>query len=797
MSKLVPVSPLLQKALASVKSAVDAGKLPPSLLAGELGISGTTIWANDVQSESNAALIHQAAYGRAGSRAWGEWEKLLRTDEAVTKAVEFTKSQIRDARVDVKEASEDSDVPEAERKKHADFVRWNLLEALEPGWAEVSQQMCGGSLVNGFAVHEIVIAPCRHKLLPGGSGYRVAKLAERLPSSIHVNGWVEEEVPMLDELGAPILGPDGKPMTTVDLVAIKQWGPRAGKWMQLDLPADKVLLTTWNRSGNNYLGFSAFRSVWYLCRIREHLLRVLGIGSVREALGVPVAQMDKDVKLTPKSQRALQRFLANMVYHENASIVLPAGVKLEFLFSQGANKGMVLDAWKELGVHVLGQLQAQQMALGLSNTGSRSVGQIHDQVADAFALGVIANITGTINGTGQRRYTGLVRKLIDANFGPQPAYPTVTLTPRQAKLPADQFANAVKTMKDGGAITVWSHEDENNAREKAGLRLISQEDFDAAEQKKQESALKLAQQTAPGTEPDDGKPKPGFPPKPPAKARASAGWQPRRPLRASEQHLDLPGIVDFLDGGKERFERGVKPLVVEMLTRALPDVRTAMADGRIDNGELASVKLDTSRLEAFIGKFLAGCRAEGFRHCVGEMNRARKHLGASEEDDPAFPPPDPSPPDADPKTDQLLTAERKRLARKMAQRLSDALESVAIDVLRTGGEPEEVVSDVVADQVESKSLQSDAGSVMTRAFNMGREQFADEYGDQIDSAEISAVLDENTCDYCDSMDGTELEFGSSQEEALTPPLRQCEGRGKCRCIKVFNFKNPGFTTVDE
>jgi hypothetical protein len=789
----LPLTPGLQKALASVKVAVDGGKLPPAQLFGELGISGTTIWAGDVQSESNVDLIHQLAYGRAGSRSWGEWEKLLRTDEAVAKAIEFTKAQIRDARVDVKEASDDSDVSPADRKRHADFVRWNLLEALEPGWAEVSQQMTGGSLMNGFALHEVVMAPCKHKLLPGGSGYRVAKLAERLPSSIHINGWVEGEVPLLDADGT-VVG------SGIDLVAIKQWGPKAGKWFQTELPADKVLLTTWNRSGNNYLGFSAFRSVWYLCKIREHLLKCLAVGSVREAVGVPVATMDREVKLTPKSQRALQKFLANLVYHENASAVLPAGVNLSWLYSPAANKGHVLDAWKELGVHVLGQLQAQQMALGVSGTGSRAVGQVHDQVADSFALGVIANITGTINGQGSRPYTGLVRKVVDANFGPQSAYPIVTMTPRQAKLSADLFATAVSTLKTGGAITVWTHDDENTAREKAGLRLVSEEDFEAAEQKKQDMQQQMFdQQQKLGGDPEDPKkPKPGFPPKKDAakrKARASAGWQPRRPLRASEQHVDYPSMIDFLDGGKERFERMVKPAVTEMLVAALPDVRTAMKDGRIDSGELASVKLDTSRLEKLIGKFLESCRAEGYRHVGEEMKRSRKHQGASEEDELDFPGPAATPPDT--QTEQLLTTERKRLARKMATRLGDALESTAIDVLRTGGEPEEVVSDVVKDQVESKSLQADAGGVMTRAFNMGREQFADEYGDSIESAELSAVLDDNTCDYCDSMDGTELEMGSSQEESLTPPLRQCEGRGRCRCVKVFNFKKPGFEPVDE
>lgn len=802
MGKRLQLTGASKAVFAAVQQAMAQNRLPSQIQTtigtAEIGVSGTTIWAGDVQSESNVELIYQLAYGRAGSRVWGQWEKAFRTDESVAKSIEFTKAQIRDARVDVTEPSEDDQPDRKAAKVQTDFVRWNLMNALDPGWSETAQQMTGSMLVNGFSLHEVVMAQCKHRLLPGGTGYRIAKLAERLPSSIQPNGWIEKNG---------------------ELVSIKQWGPKDGAWLQPTLPSDKVLLATWNRNGNNYLGFSAFRSVWYLVKIREHLLKVLAIGAVRESVGVPTATMDKGVQLTPKSRKALQKFLGNMVYHENASVVLPPGVKLDFLYSPGANKGHLVEAWEKLGVHIQGQVQAQQMSLGTNGTGSRAVGQVHDASADAFALGVIANITRVINGSGYsnnedgmqetcppRPYEGLIRKLVDANFGPQPAYPTFTMVPRQAKLGPTDFATAAAAMKTGGLITVWTIDDENTAREKLGLGAVDEDDFEDAKQTKADAATAMQQALAKQPAPlaPGQKPPPGVKPanedeeepqtSAPKKLKASAAFTPRRPLRASEQNLALGEMQDFLDGGKDKFEKGVKPIVAGMLASALPDVRSAMKDGRIDNGEMSRVKLNTARLEKFIGSFLSDCRDEGYRHVGMEYTKSAKaHAmkGASEEED-DFNPPDPTPPEPSTKEQQLLTAQRKQLANRMASRLKDQLEQTAIDVLRTGGEPEEVIGDVMKDSVEGNTFKGDAGSVMTRAFNMGRQEFANKYSDDIDSAELSSVLDDGTCDYCESMDGTELDFGSANEASLTPPLRDCEGRGRCRCIKVFNFKKPGF-----
>lgn len=792
MSARPPLTRQTRAALDAVKKAMDSGKLPSPQVRRELGITGTTNWFGDILAESNSKLIHELAYGQAGTRTWGEYERIFRTDEAVAKSVEFSKAQIRDARPSVEEPPEELMKDRAKAKAITDFVRWNLLHAMSPGLQTVAQQQTEGLLIPGFVLHETVFAQCSTPLLPGGTGYKLAKLAERLPVSIHpTNGWIEK---------------DG------ELSAVRQQGQlRDGVGFgEVVIPADSLLLATWNRKGNNYLGFSPFRPTWYHCKIREQLYSIVGISQIRESAGIPIAEVEKGVKLTQAQQKKLQRLLANLVPHENASAVLPAGVTLKWLFSPGANKGHVMQTIRELGIEIMGQVQAQQMALGLNETGSRSVGEVHDKVADAFALGIIATLESVWNGDGQgyegRPYTGVIRKLVDMNFGPQEAYPHLTWTLKQAKLKPTDYANAVKTLRDGGVITVHTIEDENAARERVGDRPVTEEEFEEAKKEKAEAAAQMAEQLGglqksgpPAPKPGGGKEKEEA--KPPAQARrkGAGGFQPRRPLRAAELKLELGGMADFFDSQRDYFERNVRPMVVEMLTRTVPDVKAAMKDGLVEHEEIATLPLDMARIERFIGEFLERARGEGWRHVAREaMKDVQRTRTAAEEEDDTFPPPRETPPSPDAETARLLEAQRKRLVRQMEARLRAALEETAIDVARTGGSADEVVADVVSDQVQTSALKGDAGGVLTKAFNMGRAEFAEKYSDSIEAVELSSILDDGTCGPCESMDGTEFEFGSSEYERNTPPLRVCDGRNRCRCLYVFSFKGGGgFKPVDE
>jgi hypothetical protein len=249
---------------------------------------------------------------------------------------------------------------------------------------------------------------------------------------------------------------------------------------------------------------------------------------------------------------------------------------------------------------------------------------------------------------------------------------------------------------------------------------------------------------------------------------------------------------------------------VAALVRAEPAIKKAMADG--DPSDVSEVPLDFSRVAAAVGAFVEKCRAEGYAQVQAEKRRGNGKAIAdarangsqaqapvarlAEEDDKR----DDSPPDASPeaaptppsRTSQVLEAQKKALAKRMEQRLRAELEREAIDVIRRNGDEADVVAETVQGQLDTGAFKADASSVLTKAWNMGRDEFIQERGDEVESAEYSAILDSANCEPCQSMDGTMFDDITSDDylEAL-PPFRECEGGDRCRCTMVFVFKKDG------
>lgn len=728
----------------------------------EVGITGTPNFSGQLLTEQNSRLSHTKAFGLPGVQTWGEWEKARKTNPFVAMALDFVTAPIRDARTDVRPADESS-----EARRIADFVKWNLTEALEPSLPTFLEQAARNMLGDGFAFAERVFTVQERGVI-GGQGHVLTKLADRLSRSVHENGWIER---------------DG------DLAAIRQQGPRndgSGSWVTVEVPAEKILLFSWQRRGNDYQGVSAFRPVWKLIAIQEMLQKVFAISSQREAAGIPVAEIAAGSPMTVGDKEKLEEFLANMVFHEAASAVLPAGVTLKWLFSPAANKGHVIQAWRDIGLAILQSLQAQQMILGTQDTGSRSVGEVHQRASTIYVQSVVAALEQVFNGVGSRKYTGVIRQLVDLNFGPQKAYPKLAITLQRAELAAGELATAAKTGVDAGLLTV-THADENAFREKLGFEPIDEVDRAALIDTKQALARDIANaqkdkaDSLDETDEEVPEAKPTAP-EPHRAHRASAQrtpWEPTRPLRDIEKHVAFFEIASFLDDSKLTFEREAKPAIVEMLVRAQGAITEAMRDG--DPSEVAELQLDTSRLERVIDSFLVRVRKEGTKQVKSELARARptRPMRAAADGDER----DEVPSTDVEENDAVVVAQRKALVRRMTNRLRSELETEALDALRTGDDAEEVVLRTVSKQLETGAFQADAGICTTRIFNLGRDEAARLMG--ASQVEYSAALDSATCSPCQGADGKRADVGSDEHDELLPPNRDCDGRDRCRCLLVY------------
>lgn len=711
------------------------------------GVSGTANFSGRLQVERNEKLRDQLAYGRAGSTEWGEWEEIRRTNPWVAAAVEHVASPIQDAAVNVETAKTHPNPALAQLQ--ADLIRWNFTEVLDFG--SIRGRSADGMLSTGFSLWEYAWAT-----RPKDGAWYIKTLEERLPNSLAMNPWIENE--------------------RGELVAVEQNAPGpGGTWLSGEkarLPSSQLLRFTWKQTGRNYAGFSAFRPVWYIAaRLQPELLRLIGVTYQREGAGVPVAYAD-DAKtpLTPEQRAQLLELMANLVYHENASVVMPPGWNVQWVFSTGANKGHVIQAWRDLGIVVLQQCAAQQIALGTSDTGSRSVGEVHDARSLAFVRSVSSTLVVQLN--------ALVKRIIEATWGPQEAYPEVKLTLKRAELPPVERVGALATAKSGGLLS-WTTNDENALREELSMAPVSEAERAAS------APLPMA---VPGMPPGASPlppPAPGRAAPPAGELKASVQWEPWRALRASEKRTDFVRIDEYLSTRREAFEKSVKPIVVEMLASAAGAISAAMVDG--NPSEVAGLKLDTQRLEEAVGKYLSEVRAKGGEFAKAELKRGtgeklaeerRTITGAAEEED------DKGASEAKDDADELEEAQQVALVRRMTSRLRSELETEALDVVRLGGTAMDVVSRTITNQLETGAFRADAGAVTARIFNVGREEAARILGG-VSRVEYSAILDSRVCSSCRSMDGRQADFGTDAHDALVPPNRDCDGGANCRCLLVF------------
>lgn len=740
---------LLRPHRSLLTAAAVASSSAPAIPLHPVGIVGGGNFTGRLQTvEPNELLREQRGYGRAGTQVIGEWADLALTNPYVTAGLDFICGPIADARIDI-EADEEN--PLAVRQ--AEFLRWALEKKFRLS-AHIDTA-ARGMLLSGFSLFEprAILTPCP---VLGRDAFALAALEQRLPNSLSPNPWQEI---------------DGR------LDAIEQQGPVGNKWVaSMRLPASDVLLYSWKRQGNNWQGESQLRSVWYLAaRIMPLLLKLVGVTTQREGAGLPVVfAKDDNAELTPGQRTELMAFLANANAHEASGIILPKGFDVKWVVSNGSDKGFILALWKGFGLVVLQQLGAQQLVLGTDNTGSRSVGEVHDARAMAFVRKVLTYQEGILNGDSGEAHSGLAHRLLSWNglLSPDGSAPRVKLTPKRPEMQLGELAAAAVALKGAGLLTA-TIKDENAIRERAGLPPITDEERHEAK----EEAKLLAPPSPFGAKPEQEEleteeEEEEEEEKPLAAAAQGATWKPWRPLRASERTTPFGPINDYFEQRREDFEREIRPKVIQVLSKAAPAIEAAMADGIIRPGEVADVKLAMGPIEKSIGKFLEDTRIAG---AAMLRNEVPPRLRAAVDEDPD---------EVIAEADEVIAAQRAQLVRRMESRMRGELEREAIDALRTGGDATDVWTRAVARQIETGAFRADAGSITTKAFNVGRDEAARIMGG-IASVEYSAILDRNTCAACERMDGETAEFGSDEHDRLVPPNRDCDGGDACRCLLVM------------
>ncbi len=274
-----------------------------------------------------------------------------------------------------------------EAKRQAAFIHKTLLDKLEGGWTQFIREWLY-QLIGGNAPFEAIYYPFGHELAGG-----IRRLSFRYPSS--VNQW--------------LLDPQER-----DLVAVEF---ERGDGSFYILPADHILLSSWDRFGTNFEGISPLRSVtrWY-----EFLTLLVQLQALAaEKYGVPWVYAARDGSGPPVGsdlQNKLQEILDAALAEDAPVIALPDGVTAGILVGPGGMPNF-LPAIQHCEQKIAEILRSEGSLIGLGDTGAYAARESAAGDLIRFAPYFGALVASDLNGANNTPYTGIVKRSVDARFG--------------------------------------------------------------------------------------------------------------------------------------------------------------------------------------------------------------------------------------------------------------------------------------------------------------------------------------------------------------------------------------------
>jgi hypothetical protein len=202
---------------------------------------------------------------------------------------------------------------------------------------------------------------------------------------------------------------------TGDLNTIQQHTFTGSRFRQVEIPAEKTLLWTYNRQGDDYWGVPPTRHCYKAWKFKTQLERLNLLHFDKFGVGIPVGEAGEG--WTQAEYNTLATALQNYRSGANSYIVHPTGGKVSVLTATGEISGSGLEWWRAYNLAVAKVFLTQMTELGSTETGARALGEtFYDQMggivqADCEELAALIN-------------NRVIVPLVQYNYGEQEFYPT-------------------------------------------------------------------------------------------------------------------------------------------------------------------------------------------------------------------------------------------------------------------------------------------------------------------------------------------------------------------------------------
>jgi len=389
-------------------------------------------WKNKFQEPRRAELRQEMGFGGSGV---GQLLTNLGADEylpelAFPKSIQvYTRMRRSDATVqalelaitlpiratdwDIQPASDDPTAQEA-----ADLVYDNLFGGMTHTFDDFLRDALL-ALFYGFTVFE--------KVFEERDNYIVwRKFAPRHPQTI--------ERFLFDEAGG--------------LAGVRQVGfDPQGRFRQVDIPIEKLLVFIWRRELGNPYGVSVLRAAYKHWFLKDIAYKLQAIALERWAVGIPVGKVPSGTSENDK--QIFLQMLEAMRGHERAAMVLPEDYQIEIIGAeagQRANQAFV-EAIQHHDTMIVKAVLAQFLNLGTGDVGSWALSRDHSQL---FLMGL--NSVAQWFADHINRYA--IPQLCRLNFGEDfTDFPELTFTDLRLVLQREVLAEAIGKLVQVGILT--------------------------------------------------------------------------------------------------------------------------------------------------------------------------------------------------------------------------------------------------------------------------------------------------------------------------------------------------------
>lgn len=424
------------------------------------GWAGTSIMSGQIYGiETNPDLMDE------------NWPKVARKMERTDATIEQAASARKDTLLSAKFLVQPGDPEDGVSRYIADKAQMMIDDLLYKNIEDIMGQLAEYEKI-GFGYHEEL-----YKYIPG-FGYALVDLLDRDPTA-HYRWNVEDE----------------KLKSVTQHFVTEEGHPNYGK--QVEIPADRLVLLTRNQVGHNYAGRGILRSCYGPYKLKHYALNASGMAVERWAVPTPNIIVDskgaREAGYKPSEieqdfvdvQNAMENYYTRQCNWFSSTPyvrVEPFGAPTNIADIDTVLQYCDFEMLKSFGVHFL--------ALGISDTGSRAVGEVHESFFRRGCLNSLDKLVGVFNGPA-RPGGGIFARWATYHFS-TPIRPELLPTMTHSGLQIDPMLELAERIDP----TIWLNLKRPRTLER--LHQLYNIEFDAGEfDMPAQSPISMAQPEAP------------------------------------------------------------------------------------------------------------------------------------------------------------------------------------------------------------------------------------------------------------------------------------------------------------